>query len=83
MNILVTRFGSHGTDPSCSALNTNALSVNRMFVVGGSLGCSLVVIDESLHAAVVDSDAVGAVGLGGAQHRPSGPVDVGAAEPDR
>jgi len=33
--------------------------------------------------ASVDSDAVRAVGLGGAQQWPGGPVDVGAAEPDR
>ena len=54
-----------------------------MGVLGGSLGCALVVIDESLHAGLVDGDAVGAVGLGGAQHWPRGPVDVGATEPDR
>ena len=84
MNILVTRCGSHTRHRAVRfGAEHERLVGQQMFVLGGSLGCSLEVIDESLHAGVVDGDAVGAVGLGGAQHWPGGPVDVGAAEPDR
>ena len=45
MNILVTRFGGHGTEQSGSALNTNSLVSQPESVLDSSVGGYLVVIE--------------------------------------